>query len=101
MDSGEFEKYFDVSSNDKILAMRILTSDVMDTILKFKNTSDNFQITINNNHVCIRIPCNNLFETSVTKSADNKELLKEDYKYLNFIYGLSQSILNALENKDI
>ena len=101
MDSGEFEKYFDVSSNDKILAMRILTSDVMDTILKFKNTSDNFQITINNNHVCIRIPCNNLFETSVTKSADNKELLKEDYKYLNFIYSLSQSILNALENKDI
>ena len=101
MDSGEFEKYFDVSSNDKILVMRILTSDVMDTILKFKNTSDNFQITINNNHVCIRIPCNNLFETSVTKSADNKELLKEDYKYLNFIYSLSQSILNALENKDI
>ena len=101
MDSGEFEKYFDVSSNDKILTMRILTSDVMDTILNFKNTSDNFQITINNNHVCIRIACNNLFETSITKTADNKELLKEDYKYLNFIYSLSQSILNALESKDI
>lgn len=37
MDSQEFEKYFNVFSVDKNLAMRILTSDLMDFLLEEKN----------------------------------------------------------------
>ena len=35
MDSKEFEKYFDIFTEDRILAMRILTHDVMETMVQF------------------------------------------------------------------
>ncbi len=44
MDSSDFEKIFDVNTTDKIQSMRtmrILTSDVMQKLIDFKNRNKN------------------------------------------------------------
>lgn len=40
MDSQEFEKYFNVFCNNKLLTMQIITSDLMDYILSFKKANN-------------------------------------------------------------
>ena len=62
MDSEEFEKIFDVFSKDKILAMQILTADVMESLIKFKNKYDiDFEIVLMNNNIYLRFFVSNMF----------------------------------------
>ncbi len=58
MDSSEFEKKFDVFASDKIIGMQILTADIMEEILQFKNKiKEDFDIFINNNVIYLRFHC--------------------------------------------
>ncbi|MCI8290920.1 MAG: DUF3137 domain-containing protein [Clostridia bacterium] len=101
MDSQEFEKYFDVYAEDKILAMRILTSDIMDHILQFKKENKiKFEITIKTSHIYIRIHCKNMFEGSILKNALDFKTLHTYYKYLDFMCELNKKLYNILEEKD-
>ena len=40
MDSSEFEKYFDVITDNKIIAMQLLTADVMEEMIEFENKTN-------------------------------------------------------------
>lgn len=102
MDSQEFEKYFDVYSTDKVLAMRILTSDIMDYMLTFtKENKIKFEITIKNSQVFIRIHCKDMFEPPTLKEALDYETLHKYYKYINFMCELNTKIYNVISSKDI
>lgn len=102
MDSQEFEKYFDVYSTDKILAMRILTSDIMDYMLTFsKENKLKFEITIKNSQVYTRIHCSNMFELPLLGKALDYKTLYTYYKYLNFMCELNTKIYNVISSKDI
>jgi len=102
MDSQEFEKYFNVFAHDKILAMRILTSDIMDSILTFKKENNiKFDITIRQNMLYIRIHCKNIFESNVLKNPLDFNTLHVYYKYLNFIVELNKLLNKILEEKDL
>ena len=47
MDSSEFEKYFDVITDNKIIAMQLLTADVMEEMIEFENkTNMRFDIVV-------------------------------------------------------
>lgn len=101
MDSQEFEKHFDVYAEDKVLAMRILTSDIMDYMINFKtNNKVNFEITIKSSYIFIRIHCKNMFEGSILKNALDFETLHTYYKYLDFMCQLNKKLYNILEEKD-
>ena len=102
MDSAEFEKNFDIYSSDQILAMRILTSDIMDYMVNF--TTENkvkFEITILNQDLFIRIHCKNMFEASLSKSSIDENILKEYYTYLNFMCELNKKFYRIISEKDI
>lgn len=102
MDSQEFEKYFDIFSTDKILTMRILTSDIMNYMIDFtKNNKIKFEMTIKNNFVYIRTYCEDMFEARALKSAIDYNTLKRYYDCLNFICTLNKMIFNLLNEKDI
>lgn len=102
MDSQEFEKYFDVYSTDKILAMRILTSDIMDYMLAFvKENKLKFEITIKKSQVYIRIPCPDMFELPILGKALDYEVLYKYYSYINFMCELNKKIYNVVSSKDI
>lgn len=101
MDSQEFEKQFDVYSNDKITAMRILTSDIMDYMIKFKKENKvDFEITLKQLSLHIRIHCKDMFEGSVLKNGLDFNTLHTYFKYLDFMCELNKKIYNTINEKD-
>lgn len=102
MDSQQFEKYFDVFTTDKILAVRILTSDIMNYMIDFKlQNKVTFELTIKNNSMYLRIHCDDMFEAKISKSALDFETLHKYYKFLNFMCELNTKIYNVIQEKDI
>lgn len=102
MDSQEFEKNFDVYCTDKILAMRLLTSDIMDYMINFKRENKvKFDFTVKNDIAYIRINCANMFEGALTKDALDYEILLKYFKYLDFMCQLSLMISKVISEKDL
>lgn len=102
MDSQQFEKYFDVFTTDKILAVRLLTSDIMNYMIDFKiQNKVNFELTIKNSAMYLRIHCDDMFEAKLSKSALDFKTLHKYYKFLNFMCELNTKIYNVIQEKDI
>lgn len=103
MDSQEFEKYFDVVSSNKIVGMQLLTHDIMEMLVQFRNTAKiNYDIVICNNNMYLRFFVGTMFEMkSIRKGAIDKETLKKYYDILNFIYALSEKMLKTVEEAEI
>ena len=93
MDSVEFEKEFDVFTDNEILAMQILTPDIMESLLEFKNKYDiDFEIAINKNKVYLRFFVKNMFEPKIFGNSMDKELLLIYYVILDFIIKVTEKI---------
>jgi len=102
LDSYEFEKYFDVYSSNKILAMQILTSDVVNVIEDFYNKLKlQFEIIIKENAIYIRFITGNILEAKIFKSAIDKKSLFVYYSVLKFINELSTSINKVIAEVNI
>ena len=98
MDSSEFEKNFDVRATDKILAMQVLTSDVMDTLLNFiKQYKIKYEITVKKDSIFMRFKTGPMFEPKIQKKALDYETLKRYYNILQFIIKVSEEILKSVE----
>lgn len=101
MDSQEFEKLFDVYAKNKITAMRILTSDIMDYMINFKKENKvKYEITLKDSLFFIRIHCKDMFESSIFKNALDYKTLETYYNYINFICELNKKIYTILNEKD-
>lgn len=102
MDSQEFEKLFNVYTLDKITAMRILTSDILDYMITFKKENKiKFELTLKQNKLYIRIHCQDMFESSILKNALDKRTLEKYYKYLDFMCQLNKKFYNVIESKEL
>ena len=101
MDSQEFEKLFDIYSQDKITAMRILTSDILDYMIQFKKENKvKFELTLKQNNLYIRIPCKDMFEGSLMKNSLDEKTLKTYYNYLDFMCNLAQKFYTIIVEKN-
>lgn len=102
MDSTEFEKYFDVAANDKIQAMQILTSDIMEQMINFINESKiKFELTINQNELYIRFKTGKMFEANIFKSSVDFNTLKKAYDIINFTFDITRKLTKVLEETEI
>jgi len=102
MDSQEFEKNFDIYADDKILAMRLLTSDILDYMLTFKKENKiKFEMTLKKEKLFIRIHCSDMFEATTTKDSLDYDTLYKYYKFLHFICELNRKIYHTLNEKDL
>lgn len=98
MDNTEFEKYFDIYSENKILTMRILTSDVMQTLIDFHDKYNlDFEIIFRNNTVYLRFFTGSMFEPKVFGSSIDKQLLFIYFCILKFILEITTKINDALQ----
>ena len=96
MDYSEFEKEFNVYTNNKIIANQILTATVLEQLASYyKNFGMTFELTLQNNEAALRIDTGAMFE-SLTK-----ENLFVYYSILNFTFDLVKDIYNIIENADI
>ena len=105
MDSSEFEKNFDVFASNKIIGMQLLTADIMEEILEFKNKikkREFFDIYIYENNIYLRFNCGPVFEATLGKKGFlNEEKIREYYDILKFIYELSNKIIKIVNDVEI
>lgn len=102
MDSGEFEKIFNVYSTNKIIAMQLLTSDVMEYFIDFKNINKiTPEIKLDDNKLYIRFPTGNVFEAKVAKSALDYSILKKYFDIINFTLTLTEKFLKNISETEI
>jgi len=102
LDSQEFEKYFDVYCTDKIIAMQLLTADIMQLLVGFQEEMDmDYEITIKNNSIYIRFMSGEMFEAAnVTKFSLDKEVLYKYYKMLDFSITLTNKLINLIKETE-
>ena len=102
MDSQEFEKYFDVYGDNKIIVMQILTSEVMSTMIDFIQQSKiKYELTINKDQMYIRFHTGGLFEPSLFKNSLDYSMLKKYYDILDFVFKVTREINSVIEKVEI
>ena len=102
LDSQEFEKYFDVYCTDKIIAMQLLTADIMQLLVNFQEEMDmEYELTIKNNFIYIRFMSGEMFETaSITRFSLDKNMLYKYYKMLDFSFTLANKLINLIKETE-
>lgn len=102
MDSSEFEKCFDVYSKDNIIAMQLLTSDIMQILLDFKtSTSLTPELTLKNHSLYIRFDTGDIFEPNQFKASLDYDILKRYYDTINFILDICKHFVKNVEVTEI
>jgi len=87
VDSSEFEKYYDCITDDRVKAMEIFTSDLIEKYVDIMKVNKYlFEVKINNNMLYFRYKCGNVFEAPAVGIGLNKELIRKNYKL--FFYPL-------------
>lgn len=94
--SLEFEKYFDVYADDKVQAMQIFTSDIIDKILYFaQELKIKVQISIKDNKFYMTFETGEMYEGGITKNT--KDLLSRYYLVTSFIVDIVKKINKSIE----
>lgn len=102
MDSGEFEKIFDVYSEGKITTMQLLTLDIMQMMVEFKEKNKVVpEMTIKDNNLYIRFATGSIFEGDLLKSSLDYNTLKEYYDIIDFIVKITDELLKNVEDAGI
>ena len=102
MDSSEFEKVFNVYGTNPIITMQLLTADVMQMLMDFKE-QNRFtpEITINENNMYIRFNTGEVFEANMLKKALDYDTLLKYYNIINFTLELTEKILKNIKETEI
>lgn len=102
MDSGEFEKKFDVFTTNKIITMQLLTADIMQMLLDFKEKNKvTPEITLKQNYLYIRFSTGDMFEASLLKNSLDYEKLKKYYDTINFTLDITEKFLKNISETDV
>ena len=102
MDMSEFEKIFDVESADPILAMRILTADVMAEMIDlYQKYKYKFEISIINDTVYMRLRTGAMFEPSIFKSSMEYSQLQKYYLVLKALMSLAEHMHDTILKLEI
>lgn len=96
VDSAEFEKYFDCSAKDRITAMRIFTSDLIEKYIEIrKNFKYELELKIEDDKIYFRYRCGKMFEPPTFGSGLDKDTIK---KYYDLIVLPLEIIEQTVEN---
>ena len=101
LDNNEFEKYFDVNSEDENLAVRILTADVMQMLVDFyKKYNIVFEIVFREKKIYINLHIPEPFIVPEYELIRKKQIYRY-YAILEFTTKLSKEINKALNGIEL
>ena len=100
IDNENFERFFDVYAEDKNIALRILTSDVMEYMVNFRKNNE-YEISIVNNHIYLRFSTGPIFEPRMTMDYIKFESLDKYTKILKFVLEVSNKVKKEIENLEL
>ena len=100
LDSQEFEKNFNVYGTNKIVAMQLLTADIMQMLTEFKLQNGlRYEIAIKNSKIYMRFFSGPMFEAVKTGSEQQfKEELYRTYEILKFICEISYKMIDLIKS---
>lgn len=103
MDSDEFEKKYDVGCDNNIIAMQLLTHDIMELLLDFINKEKiRYELYINNDILYMRFYTGPMFEdVSFKEEGFDTKVIQKYYNILNFINNLTLMIVNTVNETEI
>ena len=102
MDSSEFEEAFNVYAENKIIAMQLLTSDIIQMLVDFKNETNIVpEITIKNSNLYIRLKTGDLFEANMFKDSLDYSTLKKYYDIVKFSVELSEKLVDSIVQTEL
>jgi len=98
LDSQEFEAKFDVYSSNNIVAMQILTADVIQLLNDFYDyLQTKYEITIKENKVYIKIWDANSFTDSIISGTKLSQYpIQKNYRTLYFLLNISKELIKVL-----
>jgi hypothetical protein len=98
LDSNEFEKKFDVEAEDNIMAVRVLTADVMSEMLDMNNKYGySFEIHIIRDTIYMRVFTGEVFEPNIFKDSMEYQTLEKYYMVIQAMMSLSTHIYKVID----
>ena len=102
MDMTEFEKIFDVESEDPILAMRILTADVMTEMIDlYKKYKCRFEISIIDDTAYMRLRTGPMFEPNMFKDSMEYKQLERYYLILKNLIDIASHMYDTINRLEL
>ena len=102
VDMPEFEKTFDVFSENKITDMGLLTADVMADLLDMKKILGcMFEIAIEREKIYFRMHTGNSFEMRLFKDSLGVEQLKKYYDLLAYVDRITKLLNKHIKELEI
>ena len=102
MDSTEFEKYFDIYSENKIVSMQILTSEIMEELIEFYNKYQiKYEIVFRENTIYMRFFTGAMFEPAIFDNSMDKKLLFIYFCIFKFIVNVTEKVNKVLQEVEI
>lgn len=99
VDSSLFEEYYDCITKDKVTAMRIFTSELIEKYTEIvKDNKYGFELKIIDNMIFFRYKTNQLFEPPMFSSGLDKTTIKKNYKILYYPLEIMKSTIDAVHD---
>ena len=99
IDSSLFEEYYDCMTKDKVTAMRIFTSELIEKYIEIvKDNKYGFELKIVDNMMFFRYKTNQLFEPPMFSSGLDKSFIKKNYKVLYYPLEIMKSTIDAVHD---
>lgn len=102
MDMSEFEKIFDVKTDDRIKAMQILTADIMTEMIELVQTSKvKFEFYINHDIMYIRFHAGAMFEPEVFGKSMQLDKLKKCFDKIEAVKNVTEHVCNVINETEL
>lgn len=97
VDSSEFEKYYDCLTRDKVDAMRIFTSDLIEKYVEIvRDNKYGFELKLVDNMIFLRYKTKQLFEPPMFRLGLEREFLKKNYKVIFYPLEIMKSTIDGI-----
>lgn len=97
VDSSLFEEYYDCITEDRVTAMRIFTSELIEKYIEIvKDNKYGFELKIIDNTIYFRYKTNQLFEPPMFSSGLDKNFVKKNYKVIYYPLEIMKSTIDAV-----
>lgn len=101
-DSEEFNREFSLYSNNDVVALQLLTSDIMQKIVELKKEMNiNYEIIFKNNSIYFRFETGSMFEVKNYNDYFDKDTIYRYFKVMEFTISISKSIIKILKESDL
>lgn len=100
IDNPEFEKYYDIVTENNLQAYQLYTADIIEKILEFIEKTKLYpEIIIKERYLYIRIASQNLFEPTSFNFGFDKRKFEIWYEIIKLVNDMSNHLLNTIMNE--